>query len=93
MKGMYTCKVCGRDFALMAEEHYTTKEFKATGVVAAFSSTEPKMHDAFDCPHCGCQNIVGIREPVYFEKLDSPFMTLEGDLEELSMLKDDKDES
>ena len=66
MKGMYTCKICGREFPLMAEEHYTTKSPLKTGLAAVAGGTE-KLHDAFDCPHCGCQNIVGEREQFYCE--------------------------
>ena len=65
MKGMYTCKICGRDFPLLAEEHYVTKEPGRTGVLTALSDVEIKLHDAFDCPHCGCQNLVGVREDLY----------------------------
>ena len=69
MKGMFTCKVCGRDFALMAEEHYTTKSPSKTGLSALVGGDE-QLHDAFDCPHCGCQNIVGTREKFYCEELE-----------------------
>ena len=69
MKGMYTCKVCGRDFALMEEEHYITKSPRKTGL-ASIAGGEEHLHDAFDCPHCGCQNIVGEREAAYCEAFD-----------------------
>lgn len=59
MKGMTTCKVCGRDFPLMAEEHYVVRDGEKKGVIAAFSvQEESAQYDAFDCPHCGCQNIM-----------------------------------
>ena len=59
MKGMTTCKVCGRDFPLMAEEHYVARDGEKKGVIAAFSVQEEGVqYDAFDCPHCGCQNIM-----------------------------------
>ena len=59
MKGMTTCKVCGRDFPLMAEEHYVARDGEKKGVIAAFSvQEEGAWYDAFDCPHCGCQNIM-----------------------------------
>ena len=60
-KGMTTCKVCGRDFALMAEEHYVVREFGKKGLVEALSAKEPMQYDAFDCPHCGCQNVMQVR--------------------------------
>ena len=69
MKGMFTCKVCGRDFALMAEEHYVSKAPTKTGILA-LAGGEVSIHDAFDCPHCGCQNIVGSREALYCEECE-----------------------
>ena len=64
-KGMTTCKVCGRDFALIKEEHYIAKHDDKEGVIPAFAGREAqRLYDAFDCPHCGCQNIVGIREAI-----------------------------
>lgn len=64
-KGMTTCKICGRDFALIKEEHYIAEHTDKEGVIPAFAGREaPKLYDAFDCPHCGCQNIVGIREAI-----------------------------
>lgn len=64
MKGMATCKVCGRDFALMAEESYIVRDNKPEkGLSQALSGLEePKIYDAFDCPHCGCQYIAQERK-------------------------------
>lgn len=56
IKGMTTCKVCGRDFPLLAEEHYVSKDVRLTGFAGLAGGTEPKIWDSFDCPHCGCQN-------------------------------------
>ena len=61
IKGMYTCDVCGRDFPLIAEERYTVRGTEKSGIAAAISSEEADRYDAFDCPHCGCQNIVNLR--------------------------------
>ena len=65
MKGMTTCKVCERDFALMAEDHYIARdpqrEGGQIGIVIA-GREEAKNFDAFDCPHCGCQNIMQERK-------------------------------
>lgn len=65
MKGMTTCKVCGRDFPLISEEHYTArnldKEGGQIGLVIA-GKEEPAIFDAFDCPHCGCQNVMQERK-------------------------------
>ena len=56
IKGMGTCKVCGRDFPLIIEEHYVSKEPGKLGIVAVVASTESVIWDSFDCTHCGCQN-------------------------------------
>ena len=66
VKGMYTCKVCGRDFPLLIEEQYVATDPRATGVVATLVSMDKaNQYDAFDCPHCGCQNIIQPRKPEY----------------------------
>lgn len=70
--GAHTCCVCGRDFPLYVECRYTVRDKKPLTIIAAISSFEPALrnafdcfepmlHDAFDCPHCGCQNLVGER--------------------------------
>lgn len=54
------CKrvVCGKYFDLRSDNRYTAIEGKGT-----FQSlmNDSKSYDAFDCPACGCQNIVGER--------------------------------
>lgn len=65
MKGMTTCKVCGRDFPLLAEEHYVARDPKRGGGqigVVSIDKGEPEMFDAFDCPHCGSQNVMHTRK-------------------------------
>ena len=54
--GFIHCKICKRRFELKKSCRYTTSEVESIFLVEAL------LHDAFDCPHCGCQNIVGIRE-------------------------------
>ena len=61
IKGMHACDVCGRDFPLIAEERYTVRSAEKSGLAAAISFEEADRFDAFDCPHCGCQNIVNMR--------------------------------
>lgn len=56
IKGMATCKVCGRNFPLIAEEHYVSKEAGKVGFAAIAGGPAPIIWDSFDCPHCGCQN-------------------------------------
>lgn len=56
------CSVCGLKFAPIALWRYSAEENKITGVLAGISSTErPPLHDAFDCPRCGCQIIANSR--------------------------------
>lgn len=63
MKGMTTCKVCGRDFPLLGEDHYVVRDPERTGIMPAFNGQdEPTLYDAFDCPHCGCQNMMQVRK-------------------------------
>lgn len=72
MKGMTTCKICGRDFPLMAEEHYIARDPQRVGVLANLTDTDKAMeYDAFDCPHCGCQNVMQVRKSLWIpEKCD-----------------------
>jgi len=66
VKGMTTCKVCGREFPLMAEEHYIAQDPQRVGVLANLANTDKAIeYDAFDCPHCGCQNIMQTRKPLW----------------------------
>lgn len=58
IKGMATCRICGREFPLIIEEHYISKEPGKTGIAAIAGGTAPMLWDSFDCPHCGCQNRV-----------------------------------
>lgn len=49
-----TCKVCGKIFAMSKGTHYVA--------VSKYNLLSmPTYYDAFDCPWCGCQNIVGER--------------------------------
>lgn len=50
-----TCKVCGNKFELKKENRYTASRRESIFCI-------PTYYDAFDCPVCGCQNIVGVRE-------------------------------
>lgn len=53
------CKVCGKRFRLEADKKYIyTKHPQGFGVLVE----EDKHYECFDCPRCGCQNIVNIRE-------------------------------
>ena len=68
--GMYTCTTCGRDFPLIAEENYVVREDGRRGLQTVISDSEERMFSAFDCPHCGCQNVVAVYlRPVTAEDL------------------------
>lgn len=70
MKGMTTCKVCGRDFPLMAEEHYIAQDPQRVGVLANLANTDKATeYDVFDCPHCGCQNVMQVRKSIWFPEV------------------------
>ena len=53
------CKACGFKFRLEKENRYLAKESTSPiGILAA----NPTIFEMFDCPNCGCQNILGIYE-------------------------------
>lgn len=62
VKAIYECTVCGRMFPLIEEEHYIAREQEIKGISTIVKSEEPELYDAFDCPHCGCQNVVQVRK-------------------------------
>lgn len=87
IKGMTTCKICGRDFPLIAEEHYIARGIEKNGVIAALSIQEEAMqYDAFDCPHCGCQNIMQERKRF---NIDLDLLNVEEDNEKCNCYEDD----
>jgi hypothetical protein len=59
--GAYACHVCGRHFPLIWENHYVARDPGRTGLSVLAGGEEQGLHDAFDCPHCGCQNVMGDR--------------------------------
>lgn len=63
-KGITECKVCHREFALIAEDHYVAYDPRPMGGLATLTCTDPtRQYDAIDCPHCGCQSILQDRKP------------------------------
>lgn len=52
------CKVCGKQFDLKKENKYTVQENKEINGIASGT----KKFECFDCPNCGCQNVLNIRE-------------------------------
>ena len=80
VKGMTTCKVCGRDFPLIAEERYTARNKEMSGVIPTIKGDqESDWYDAFDCPHCGCQNLVQERMRLVTDRFDFEDIDLEGE--------------
>lgn len=54
----YICKVCKNKFKLIKKNKYIALE--NNGINGTI--TGKKKYECFDCPHCGCQNIVNVRE-------------------------------
>ena len=79
IKGMKTCEVCGRDFPLLIEEHYVATDPNLNGIVAVIGGKEAMLWDAFDCPHCGCQNRVNPRMRLFCCECECPEETEEDD--------------
>lgn len=59
---MYKCKVCNKEFELKKEFHYISRNEETTGLVNVTKKEEVKIFDTFDCPHCGCQNVMQERK-------------------------------
>lgn len=55
------CKVCGKRFKLRAEDKYDVRKSASFGDVLSGKATST-VYECFDCSHCGCQNIVNVRE-------------------------------
>lgn len=55
---LITCKVCKKPFKLEKNNKYIVQENKGINGIA----TGTKKFECFDCPHCGCQNILSVRE-------------------------------
>ena len=56
---MMKCKVCGNRLKLNISNRY---EVVVTPVGFACLTERAKVFEAFDCPVCGCQNIVNVKE-------------------------------
>lgn len=62
---MFTCKICGLEFGLHIEDHYISRDGERTGLIAAIGpENESKLFDTFDCPECGCQNVIQEKENI-----------------------------
>lgn len=65
--GKCKCMVCGQMFQFQIAGHYVSRDDGKTGVVTLFKDDESHLYDTFDCPNCGCQNIVQNRKRRYNE--------------------------
>lgn len=54
------CKVCGKRLRLDKECRYEV--VKIPTALEIFSGKSTTVFEAFDCPKCGCQNIVNVKE-------------------------------
>ena len=76
------CKVCGKPFMLDKSNHYISIDNEVTGISNAIRKEEVNLYDTFDCPHCGCQNVVGERKRRYIQSLQLPSLQLEEEEDE-----------
>lgn len=66
------CKVCGTNFELKVDNHYITRDEVVirTGISSIIGSdNEGKLYDTFDCPVCGCQNVMQERKRIAKSRL------------------------
>lgn len=62
---MYKCKVCNKEFELQRKDHYIARDNCKTGLSALAGGSEEELYDTFDCPYCGCQNVMQKRKRSY----------------------------
>lgn len=65
------CKVCECEFVPEKKEHYISRDEVKVGFSSIAGGMEEKVYDTFDCPQCGCQNIVNERKRSLFRELES----------------------
>ena len=56
------CKVCEFEFVPEKKDRYVSRDEVKVGVSNLAGGMEEKIYDTFDCPQCGCQNIMGERK-------------------------------
>ena len=57
------CKVCGKEFELKNDNRYVVLKNKGNMIMHDYHK-----YEAFDCPFCGCQNIVNKRFDEYHKQ-------------------------
>ena len=70
------CPVCGYEFAALPDNRYTVDgthnygkfHYYNEGAIISDTAIVDGLHDAFDCPMCGCQIVVHPYLPVYEER-------------------------
>lgn len=65
------CKICNKDLGLSMVKHYIARDNDITGLAVLAKSEEVTLYDAFDCPNCGCQNIMQERKRYFVPKYES----------------------
>lgn len=53
------CKICNKRFELKKENKYLVREKYGLCDLGKPMTT----YEAFDCPYCGCQNVMHVRMP------------------------------
>ena len=64
---MKRCGTCGKRFRLLAKNRYEIVK-RPVGVNCLIQASV--YYNAFDCPYCGCQNIVGVVEKNVVESVE-----------------------
>ena len=60
---MTKCKICGKRMKLKAADRYEVRiREQKSALVSAILMAEDTIAECFDCPRCGCQNLMQIRE-------------------------------
>ena len=57
---MKRCKVCNAKLILTNDRRYVV--MKPTTAISKLLCEQITAYECFDCPQCGCQNIVNVRE-------------------------------
>lgn len=59
---MTKCVICEKEFELNKEDRYTSRGEARVGLSAIAGGHEETLYDTFDCPFCGCQNVMQERK-------------------------------
>ena len=74
-RGMRKCNVCGKKFKILAKNRYEVVK-NPVGITCLTQGAV--YYNAFDCPYCGCQNIVGTLEKTNVEGIENQSQESEG---------------